>query len=203
MVLLQYVRWCLCSNSQAGEFATCLRGACRDPPHDRAHELVWPNGQGASLLRSSCGGDCEFESRLEYCYAGMCAQCVLRSAVAVSCFSLGHPVKGAAGARHGCLDPSHTRSINMPRHDPGSWAVLGDRAPARMGITMTIPAHAQGHAGPAWLSPGGLEPTILGLEVRRRIHDAKGAAMLERLRHFSLAWATLEPGRIVHRDKGA
>ena len=69
----------------------------------------------------------------------------------------------------------------MPRHDPGSWAVLGDRVPVKMGITMVVPARAQGHAGPAWSPPGGFEPTVLGLEVRRRIHDATGAAMLERL----------------------
>ena len=117
--------------------------------------------------------------------------------------SLSRPVTGAAGARHGRLDLVHARSINIPRRDPGSYAVLGDRVPARMGITMMVPAHAQGHVGPAWSPPGGFEPTIFGLEVRRRIHDAKGAAMLERLRHFSFAWAAPEPGRIVHRDKGA
>ena len=60
------------------------------------------------------------------------------------------------------------------------WAVLGDRVPGRVDITMMAPAHAQGHAGPAWSPPGGLEPpTVPGLEVRRRIHEAKGA-MLER-----------------------
>ena len=115
--------------------------------------------------------------------------------------SLSRPVKGAAGARHGRLDLVHARSINIPRRDPGSLAVLGDRVPARMSITMMFPGHA--HVGPAWSPPGGFEPTIFGLEVRRRIHDAKGAAMLERLRQFFHAWATLELGRIVHRDKGA
>ena len=94
--------------------------------------------------------------------------------------SLSHPVKGAAVrgmAAWICL--THAPRINIPRHDPGSWAVLGDRVPAKLG--MTVPAHAQGHAGPAWSPPGGFEPTIPGLEVRRRIHDAKGVAMLERL----------------------
>ena len=38
-------------------------------PRDRAHELVWPNGYGAALLRRaprSLRGDCGFESRLTY-----------------------------------------------------------------------------------------------------------------------------------------
>ena len=36
---------------------------------DRPHELAWPNGYGAPLLRRaprSLGGDCESESRLKY-----------------------------------------------------------------------------------------------------------------------------------------
>ena len=88
------------------------------------------------------------------------------------------------GSRCGARLPgsrSHTRSINMPRHEilGRSWEIVFQQC-----NTMMAPAHAQGHAGPAWSPPGGLEPpTIPGLEVRRRIHDAKGA-MLERLMFF-------------------
>ena len=79
------------------------------------------------------------------------------------------------GSRCGARLPGsrpHTRSINMPRHDPGSWAVLGDRLPAGMGITMVVLAHTQGHActhgagccgcgSPVWHWPDGSCGTTL------------------------------------------
>ena len=59
---------------------------------------------------------------------------------------------------------------------PGrSWEIAFQRGWAS--LRMMVPGHA--HVGPAWSPPGGFEPTIFGLKVRRRFHDAKGAAMLE------------------------
>ena len=78
-------------------------------------------------------------------------------------------------------DLASPHTVTRVWHDVQPLGGLGRSCSRKGDITMMAPAHAQGHAGPAWSPPGGLEPpTVPGLEVRRRIHDAKGA-MLERL----------------------